>query len=166
MQWRLKQHGFKILDIEKWKETGPYELISVLNLLDRHYNPQKLLKELFELSSRSNCMVLLAIVLPVSQYVEFNLKNTSNTYPDNWLPISGTTFEEQVNSIIHDVFEPSNFEIVRWTKLPYLCEGDSVRAYYKLDDAIFLLKPRKTSDQVQYSENLESQHVHHEHDTL
>jgi hypothetical protein len=81
MQWRLSQQGFKLLDIEKWKSTGPYDLISVLNLLDRHYNPFQLLEELHELASQSDCLVLLAIVLPISQYVEFNPKNASNTRP-------------------------------------------------------------------------------------
>jgi len=56
------------------------------------------------------------------------------------LDISGETFEEQVNSTSL-VMESAGFEVERWTRLPYLCEGDLGQSYYWLDDVVFVLKP-------------------------
>ncbi|KHN84562.1 Methyltransferase-like protein 9 [Toxocara canis] len=54
--------------------------------------------------------------------------------------LKGGTLEEQANSLVEQVFVPAGFELIRWGKLPYLCEGDYNRAYYKLDDTVFLLR--------------------------
>ncbi|KAH7719591.1 DREV methyltransferase [Aphelenchoides avenae] len=145
MDWRLRQRGFTTLAVDKWvSHNRRFHLISALNLLDRHFSPKQLLAELHQTASQSNCLVLLAIVLPVKQYVEFNLKENSNR-ADAAINVTGRTFEEQVVSLTEETFRPAGFDVVRWTKLPYLCEGDfnraSQRAYYKLDDAVFLLRP-------------------------
>lgn len=64
---------------------------------------------------------------------------TESAVPEQRLPITGETFEEQVSSVIHNVFEPSGFNVLCWTKLPYLCEGDLSQDYYWLHDAVFIL---------------------------
>lgn len=65
--------------------------------------------------------------------------------PERRLSIAGKTFEQQVSSAIHDVFEPFGFNVLCWTRLPYLCEGDLVQDYYWLDDAVFILSIRNPS---------------------
>lgn len=60
--------------------------------------------------------------------------------PTQYLPIFGDTFEDQVNSMIHDVLQPAGFVVKHWTRLPYLCEGDLSRSFYWLDDAVFVLE--------------------------
>lgn len=60
--------------------------------------------------------------------------------PAEFLPITGETFEEQIELIINDILEPAGFSVEAWTRLPYLCEGDLVQSYYWLDDAVFILK--------------------------
>ncbi|KAL3077293.1 hypothetical protein niasHS_013282 [Heterodera schachtii] len=126
MEWRLARRGFTVLPMDKWQRSGPYSLITALNLLDRHHH---------------NCPILLSVVLPIRQFVEFDDKIVSagRKLPASDIPTKGTTFEAQVNSMIQNVLEPNGFEVIRWTKLPYLCEGDLSRAYYVLDDAVFLL---------------------------
>ena len=37
---------------------------------------------------------------------------------------AGYSFEKQVEAVIQDVFLSRGFQVIRWTKLPYLCEGD------------------------------------------
>ncbi|WKY14117.1 hypothetical protein Q1695_000012 [Nippostrongylus brasiliensis] len=141
MQWRLRCEGYHIEDVEGWSSTSrQYDLISALNLIDRHYNPKKLLKDLHTLALRSNCLVLLAVVLPVHQYVEFHPSRKS-TKADVRLAVQGLTLEEHASALVENEFMPAGFEVVRWTKLPYLCEGDLNRPYYVLDDVVFLLRP-------------------------
>uniref|UniRef100_A0A914GU01 Uncharacterized protein n=1 Tax=Globodera rostochiensis TaxID=31243 RepID=A0A914GU01_GLORO len=111
MEWRLARRGFTVLPMDKWERSGPYELISALNLLDRH------------------------------NFVEFNDASVSRgrSLPVSEIPTKGSTFEAQVNTLIQNVLRPSGFAVIRWTKLPYLCEGDLSRAFYTLEDAVFLL---------------------------
>lgn len=77
MEWRLAQHGFTVLELNKWKHSGPYHLVSALNLLDRHHNPVQLLADLHLLATESNCLALLGLVLPYRPYVEFNPESRS-----------------------------------------------------------------------------------------
>lgn len=140
MEWRLQQRGFNLVDKDTWSMSGTYDLVSALNLLDRHYDPHALLSDLHGLASRSNCLLLIAVVLPLRQYVEFH-PHSKSTNPDTVVTVKGTTFEQQAASLVEDIFTPAGFELVKWGKLPYLCEGDHQQAYYHLNDAIFLLRP-------------------------
>lgn len=45
MAWRLQQKGFLVLPVDDWKTRGPFNLVSALNLLDRHYDPLQLLSD-------------------------------------------------------------------------------------------------------------------------
>ncbi|KJH41147.1 DREV methyltransferase [Dictyocaulus viviparus] len=144
MKWRLRLEDFIIEDVDTWYSSlDSYDLISVLNLLDRHYNPQKLLKDIHMAAFRSNCPVLIAVVLPIHQFVEYHPFRKSNQ-ADVRLQVEGNTFEQQVSSLIENEFVPVGFQVVRWTKLPYLCEGDSSQSIYVLEDAVFLLHPVAT----------------------
>uniref|UniRef100_A0A914ZNV8 DREV methyltransferase n=1 Tax=Parascaris univalens TaxID=6257 RepID=A0A914ZNV8_PARUN len=141
MEWRLAQRGFRVLPLDKWTNiSGPLHLVSVLNLLDRHFDPVALLHDLYRLTSRKNALLLIAVVLPIRQYVEFH-PNRKTTNADSKINVTGETLEEQASSLVQQFFIPGGFELIRWGKLPYLCEGDQNRAYYKLDDAVFLLRP-------------------------
>jgi len=45
-----------------------------------------------------------------------------------------------MQSVVDKVLTPSGFEVVTWSRVPYLCEGDLQQSYYWLDDAVFVLK--------------------------
>lgn len=62
--------------------------------------------------------------------------------PTENIRLEGQSFEEQVTCLVRHVFEPAGFELERFTRLPYLCEGDLQQSFYVLDDAVFVLKPR------------------------
>jgi len=84
----------------------------------------------------SRGLFLLALVFPLYQYVEYK----PNHEPEQILHIEGETFEHQVASFYERVLQPAGFELIRWTKLPYLCEGNIDLTYFWLIDAVFLLK--------------------------
>lgn len=60
--------------------------------------------------------------------------------PSEVITVHGNSWEEQVQSLVSDVFEPSGFTVELFTRVPYLCEGDLYKDFYILDDALFVLK--------------------------
>lgn len=61
--------------------------------------------------------------------------------PTEMIQLNGGSFKEQVISLIDNVFTPTGFTVERFTKVPYLCEGDLYENFYVLGDAVFVLKP-------------------------
>lgn len=139
MEWRLRQKEFHVLPKDNWKTRGPFNLISALNLLDRFYDPYKLLSDIHEVALRDDALVLMAVVLPLTQYIEFQVDGQKGNAPSELkiklfnhkpsilgsrIQVIGKTVQSHLNSLVRDVFKPAGFQAVRWTKLPYLCEGD------------------------------------------
>ena len=60
--------------------------------------------------------------------------------PSELITVNGSSWEDQVHSLVEDVFEPSGFAVELFTRVPYLCEGDLYREFYFLNDALFVLK--------------------------
>lgn len=134
----LSKSGFKLLDAETWADNDlSFDLITCLNLLDRCEKPLTTMK-LMRQKVQPNGRVLIALVLPLNQFVEAS----SNHIPTEILHLTGSTLEEQVESFVKEVIEPNDFELITWTKLPYLSEGDLELSYYWLIDVLFLLKPK------------------------
>ena len=133
----LSEDGFKILDHENWAENDTlYDLISCLNILDRCDKPLTMLQKV-RTKLKLNGRILLALVLPLKQYVELS---TNNHEPIEKIPLHGDTVEEQLESLDNMVLKPIGLEIIHWTILPYLCEGDINQAFYWLKDIVILLK--------------------------
>ena len=65
---------------------------------------------------------------------------SSDHKPTENILLRGRTFEEQITSLVKDVFQPAGFTLVKFTRLPYLCEGDMESSFYMLDDFVFVLK--------------------------
>lgn len=72
----------------------------------------------------------------------FAISDSKDHSPEEKLLIQGQTFEEQVQFFIEKVFEPAGFHVEKFSRLPYLCEGDLHQSFYVLDDAVFVLKPK------------------------
>ncbi|XP_064640998.1 protein-L-histidine N-pros-methyltransferase-like isoform X2 [Lineus longissimus] len=135
---RLKSRGYEVLGIEEWNENSvAYDVITCLNVLDRCDHPVTMLMDMLRVL-KPDGRIIIAVVLPFSPYVE---KGSNGNKPSENLPISGNTFEEQASSIVRDVFQPAGLELVSFTRLPYLCEGDINHSFYILNDAVFVLKP-------------------------
>ncbi|KAJ8979852.1 hypothetical protein NQ317_006316 [Molorchus minor] len=130
MRTLLQRRGYVLLDVENWHLDRKYDVISCLNLIDRCDTPLELLSQI-RISLQPGGRVLLAVVLPFSAYVE---SGAPDHKPKELLPISGSTFEEQVNSVVTNVLSPAQFEVISWSRVPYLCEGDLHQSYYWLDD--------------------------------
>nr|CAD7455634.1 unnamed protein product [Timema tahoe] len=132
----LLPRKYGLLEADTWTTSGhKFDVISCLNLLDRCDRPLSLLQDL-RAALKPGGKVLVALVLPFNPYVEIGWEGHR---PSEWLPIQGDNFEQQVTSVMADVFEPAGFAVERWARVPYLCEGDLNQAFYWLDDAVFVL---------------------------
>jgi SAM-dependent methyltransferase len=136
MRTLLQNRGYELLEIDTWHHDRKFDVISCLNLIDRCDTPNQLLTQI-RTTLEPDGVVLLAVVLPFSAYVESGSRDHK---PTEVLPIVGSCFEEQVKSVVEDVLIPAGFEVVSWTRVPYLCEGDLQQSYYWLDDVVFVLK--------------------------
>ena len=134
MRKALEAKDIGVRDIESWHEGPKYDLVSCLNLLDRCAEPLSVLGQI-KSALKPDGLVVVAIVLPFKPYVEFSDDHS----PVQKLGIGGEGFEDQVNSAAK-VFEEQGFEVLSWSRVPYLCEGDLAKSVYSLDDSVFLLK--------------------------
>jgi len=139
MRGILAGKGYSVSDVSTWHRTDSrYDVIACLNLLDRCDRPLTLLQQMRAVLLPEGLLVV-ALVLPLSPYVE-NGENGDHS-PVELLPVDGSTFDQQVSSIISGLLEPAGYEVVRWSRLPYLCEGDLEQAFYWLSDVVFVLRP-------------------------
>jgi len=139
MKWTLEKKGFSVFEVENWANTEySYDLISCLNLLDRCDRPLTLLRQIKAKLRPGTGKLLLALVLPFKPYVEVG---NADNQPSEKMKVEGSSFEDQVRSLVHNVFEPEGWRVDRWSRVPYLCEGDLHQSYYWLFDAIFVLAP-------------------------
>jgi SAM-dependent methyltransferase len=141
MKRLLVKKNYKILDVEKWSdEPGSYDLISCLNLLDRCEKPETILTQI-KAKLKPDGRIILALVLPFSQYVETNTVAGNDTHkPVESLNITGNTFEEQLLSLNKNLLTVHGLEVMKWTRLPYLCEGDLDLSFYWLHDVVMVLR--------------------------
>ncbi|XP_059080654.1 protein-L-histidine N-pros-methyltransferase-like isoform X1 [Tigriopus californicus] len=134
MRKLLSRQGFEVLPIDEWSQDRRYDVVACLNLLDRCDEPLTVLEQI-KGSLEPDGLVALAVVLPFKPYVEFAADHT----PKQKIPFASRTFEGQVQEL-QKILNQLGFEIVRWTKVPYLCEGDLSSSVYNLNDAVFILK--------------------------
>lgn len=142
MQKQLIRKKYNLLGLTEWTHHK-FEVISCLNLLDRCDKPLTLLQNIRQ-SVKENGRVIVASVYPYSPYVEEN--SSSNYKPSESLDITASSIEEQINLMVKNVFTPSGFELLTFSRVPYLCEGDLTTSFYILYDIVFVLQPSKQNE--------------------
>lgn len=140
----LSRKGYSALEVEDWHESSrSFDLISCLNLLDRCDKPLTILNQMIS-RLKPDGRIMMALVLPISQYVESGRPGhlSDDHRPSEILNVTGDTFEQQLLSLERNILTPAGLEIVKWTRLPYLCEGDLDLSFYWLHDVVMLLRRR------------------------
>jgi SAM-dependent methyltransferase len=144
MQWRLWGRGYEVTeDIEA---VAPFDLVGLFNVLDRCDKPWSLLRDMRRWVKPDGTVVM-AVVLPWCPFVESGNKQLQ---PSEQLPMHGVRcadrppFELCVQSLVDNVVKPAGFDVVRWTRVPYLCEGSASHQYYALDDVVLVMRPSAT----------------------
>jgi len=135
MRRLLKSKDIQVLEVESWHESGPFDAISCLNLLDRADNPLTILRTIKD-SLKPQGLVIVGLVLPFKPFVE---ANPPGHRPSQLLEISGQNKGQQLETAVQ-VIEAVGLELTAWSRVPYLCEGDLNRPIYHLDDYVMIFK--------------------------
>jgi SAM-dependent methyltransferase len=145
---RLRERGFArvvqgaFLTRDAFPDDGVYDVVSILNVLDRCDHPGELLAAARRLLAPDG-RLLLAVVLPFSEFVE---EGTARRRVHGPLPMAGArcgdgaTFEASLAALVERALTPAGFQVVSVSKVPYLCRGDMRRNYYLLADAIIVAR--------------------------
>ena len=151
MVQRLKEKGFitskdaNVLFDETIIGKNYYDLVSMFNVLDRADKPISMLKALKSCVKKDG-RILLAVVLPFCPFVEQGVKKVK---PVERLNLPGickksTPFEYGVTVLDEFLRTHLGLEVEKWSKLPYISEGDYNQNIYVLENAILLLKKSTT----------------------
>jgi len=151
MARRLRGRGYTVsegssITREKFPEDGAYDLVTLMNLLDRCDHPLEMLRDAARLARRGTGRVVVALVLPYGEFVEEGSKRRPPRGP---LPMGGArcsdgaTLEESLAVFITRVVLPLGLEVERLARVPYLCRGDARQPFYVLSDALLVLKHRE-----------------------
>eukprot|EP00808_Paulinella_micropora_P003570 g82576.t1 len=148
MAFRLRKKGWichHTADVKTVPRGEGFDVICLLNVLDRCDRPLTLLRDLRKLLRNQDSQLLLAVPLPLRPAVE---------HGHNWVKPKESVcsreicsdcvksaWEESVTQLMHDVFLPCGFRLRSVSRVPYLSQGDARLPWYVLDDGLFVLEP-------------------------
>ena len=139
MARRIRKRGFICHEVDLATEpvpddAGRFDVISVLNVLDRTARPLTLLERLPDLLAPGGVLVA-AVPVPVRPTV---FVGPVQVDPEELLPGGEADFEPAVTDLWRFVLEPLGYRAERLARAPYLCRGDPRRPVEVLDDAVFV----------------------------
>lgn len=145
MAARLRERGYRCHELDLATDTlpeeGPFELIAMLNVLDRSARPLSLLERLRDLLAPGG-RLLMAVPLPLSPHVHVGPVTLE---PDERLPLDDRSFEHAARTLTELALEPLGLEVCSLSRAPYLCRGSGSRPVVVLDDSVFVLCRRGES---------------------
>src|SRR6185295_6533304 len=117
---------------------GPFDVISLCNVIDRSDRPRSLLSAVAQRLAPGG-LLLLATPLPYSPFVYAGAVTRD---PTEKLKIESEPFEEAVVELWRNELAPLDLELRALTRLPYLSGGDAQYPAYVLDDAVLVCAKR------------------------
>lgn len=147
---RLRAHGFTALQTSDLdKDLAPddtFDMIALLNVIDRCDAPVSLLKCLRKRLRSSSSWLLLATPLPIRPSVETAagwVKPSEDIIDRNNCACCTAkrccVWEESVRQVVREYIIPNGFAVRSVSRIPYISQGDCSKSYYVLDDAVFVL---------------------------
>jgi SAM-dependent methyltransferase len=134
---RLRERGYVCHGYDVARDGlrgGNYDVIALLNVLDRTDRPLTLLDRCHA-SMTPKTRLLLSMPLPYRPIV---YAGAGSREPTERLPVVGNGFEAALLRFVQNVLVPKGFAVERFTRLPYLSGGDSACAMTVLDAAVFV----------------------------
>ncbi|MEM1413489.1 MAG: methyltransferase, partial [Myxococcota bacterium] len=143
MARRLRKRGWRCHEVdlataELPGDEAPFDLVGLLNVIDRTSRPLTLLERLRPLTRG---VLLLAVPLPVRPHVHMGPVTMA---PEERLPspLGGReSFEAGASALAELAFRPTGWHVAAFARAPYLCRGGASQPVIALDDAVFVLRP-------------------------
>jgi SAM-dependent methyltransferase len=123
---------------DPWGCDGPFDVISLFNVIDRSDKPRSLLSAATRRLAPGG-LLLLATPLP---YAPFVYAGAITREPSETLKIESEEFEDAVVELWRNELAPLDLELRAFTRLPYLSGGDAQYPAYVLDDAVLVCSKR------------------------
>jgi SAM-dependent methyltransferase len=138
MARRLRARGFVCrrgdLASQRLALGGPFDVVALLNVLDRCDRPRSLLRAVGQLLASSGSL-LVSVPLPARPHLDVGPYTVD---PDEPLGGSGDSWEDALVDLVRVSIEPSGLEIRRLARAPYLSlTANGVRS---LDAAVLVLR--------------------------
>ncbi|HJL03010.1 MAG TPA: methyltransferase domain-containing protein [Polyangiaceae bacterium LLY-WYZ-15_(1-7)] len=141
MAKRLRRRGWTCHEVDvataPLPDGGPFDLLALLNVLDRTSFPITLLERLRALAA-DDARLLVAVPFPLRPHVHAGPVTVD---PEELLPIDDGGFAAQASTLAELLFAPTGWEVVALARAPYLCRGGRRRPVIALDDALFVCAP-------------------------
>jgi len=139
MARRLRKRGWRCHEVdvatELLEDEVPFDVVALLNLLDRTARPLTLLERLPELIAPGGRAVI-AVPVPITPTV---FVGPVQVDPEEMLPTGDREFEPSVEALWRWALSPLGYRVEALARVPYLCRGDRRRPVHVLDDAVFVL---------------------------
>jgi SAM-dependent methyltransferase len=144
MARRLTKRGVRChaLDLAETTLPGsPFDAVSLLNVLDRCQQPQRLLRHCLQ-ALKPGGVFIVALALP---YLPFYFDGPRTPEPLERLacdmgPVGA--WEDGARRFIERDLLPLGLTLECFARAPYLSAGDSSRELYELDDVVVVLSKR------------------------
>ncbi len=126
----------RVMDLasEPWPDAERFDVVALLNVIDRTDRPLTLLERASERVA-SGGHLLIATPLPARPHVQ---RAGGTADPDEWLHADGESFEAALETLVTRVLGPRGLVVVRWTRAPYVSSGDADAERYEHDDALLV----------------------------
>jgi SAM-dependent methyltransferase len=124
-----------VLDLAEapWPSEERFDVVALLNVLDRTSRPQTLLKKALERLAPEG-RLLLATPLPLRPHVEARGETVD---PDEPIEIAGDDFNTALPSLV-GFLEGHGLVIERWSRVPYVSAGDARSAEATFEDVVLV----------------------------
>lgn len=139
MAGRLRRLGFACHEVDVSESGVPdpgYDLITCLNVLDRCPRPRALLQRLVE-GLAPGGQLIVAMPFP---FDAFFYDGPRSMEPEERLAVPSAAWEPSLVALVENELSPLGLEVQAVTRAPYLCQGDSKRHMYVLDDAVLVCR--------------------------
>lgn len=148
MAEQLKQQGYQVWQEDiaqsaaaRKAEGLDFEMVSILNVLDRCASPRSLLSAAHTLLGPSPSFLLMATPLPFrGAYFGWGTYWSGRQMETLGLESVTEDWAQQAQFLLEEVLPAANFEPVAISRLPYICAGDAFTPFSELDDLVVLAR--------------------------
>jgi len=144
MARRLARRGVRCHAVDLTEaplDAPPFDVVSLLNVLDRCQRPRQLLRHCLQALAPGGTLIV-ALALP---YRPFYFAGPATPEPLERLqceppaPRADPSWEDGARRFIERDLLPLGLELQSFARAPYLSAGDTARALYELDDVVVVL---------------------------